>query len=206
MTYGWAGAERFCPNRDGAEPGDGVSRRCGITLPRACSAGLRGSCPLCRGFQGRGTGRIVLGCLRRRNAARSAGTRPPQTPCWPISQCRSDSSRHWVRTRQVVQTVIAAAASWRALSASALTGNHWSGSRVLSAQRSYLTTRGPQGLIGERDGRRRIRRPGSRPRSGCGRSARDPPARGCAKQPCARSLPRHRVRWNTWTPPKLSPC
>jgi hypothetical protein len=27
------------------------------------------------------------------------------------------------------------------LSASALTGNHWSGSRVLSAQRAYLVTR-----------------------------------------------------------------
>ena len=46
-----------------------------------------------------------------------------------------------MRTKQVTQTVIAAAASWRALSASALTGNHWSGSRVLSAQRAYLVTR-----------------------------------------------------------------
>jgi hypothetical protein len=93
------------------------------------------------GLQGRGTGRIVLGCFRRRNAARSAGTIPPQTPCWPISQDRSDSSRHWVRTKQVTQTVIAAAASWRALSAWALAGNHWSGSRLLSAQRAFLMTR-----------------------------------------------------------------
>jgi uncharacterized delta-60 repeat protein len=95
----------------------------------------------CRLLQGRGTGRIVLGCFRRRNAARSAGTIPPQTPCWPISQNRSDSSRHWVRTKQVTQTVIAAAASWRALPASALAGNHWSGSRLLSAQRAFLMTR-----------------------------------------------------------------
>jgi len=29
MTDGWAGAERFCPNRDGAERGVGVSRCCG---------------------------------------------------------------------------------------------------------------------------------------------------------------------------------
>jgi hypothetical protein len=107
----------------------------------ARSAGLPGSCSPCRGLQGRGTGRIVLGCFRRRNAARSAGTIPPQTPCWPISQDRSDSSRHWVRTKQVTQTVIAAAASWRALPASALAGNHWSGSRLLSAQRAFLMTR-----------------------------------------------------------------
>lgn len=59
---------------------------------------------------------------------------------------------------------------------------------------------GPQGLIGELDGQRRIRRPGSGPVQGVGRSARDPPARGCVKQPYARSLPSHPVRWGTWTP------
>jgi len=76
-----------------------------------------------------------------RRAARSAATRPPQTPCWPISQCRSDSARHSARTTQVVHTVIAAAASWRALPISTLTGNHWSGSRPLSVQRACLITR-----------------------------------------------------------------
>jgi hypothetical protein len=76
-----------------------------------------------------------------RHAARSAATRPPHIPCWPISQCRSDSARHSARTRQVVHTVIAAAASWRALPISTLTGNHWSGSRLLSVQRACLITR-----------------------------------------------------------------
>ena len=33
-----------------------------------------------------------------RKTMRSAGTIPPPTPCWPISQCRSDSVRHWPRT------------------------------------------------------------------------------------------------------------
>ena len=46
-----------------------------------------------------------------------------------------------MRTKHVTQTVIAAAASRRALSASALAGNHWSGSRLLSAQRAFLMTR-----------------------------------------------------------------
>src|SRR5258705_3175604 len=78
---------------------------------------------------------------RRRSRARSVATRPPQTPCWPMSQCRSDSSRHCARTGQLVQTAIAAAASWRALAGSLLTGYHWSGSRPLSAHRACLATR-----------------------------------------------------------------
>jgi putative Mn2+ efflux pump MntP len=76
--------------------------------------------------------------IRRRSSARSAATRPPQTPCWPMSQCRSDSARHSARTRQELQMAIAAAASWRALPASALTGNHSSGSRPASAHRPWL--------------------------------------------------------------------
>ncbi|HEV2256160.1 MAG TPA: hypothetical protein VGS06_23675 [Streptosporangiaceae bacterium] len=40
----------------------------------------------------------------------------------------------------MTQTEIAAAAWRRASSASALTGNHWSGSRLLSAQRAFLMT------------------------------------------------------------------
>jgi hypothetical protein len=51
---------------------------------------------------------------RRRNPARSAATRPPQIPCWPMSQCCRDSVRQWPRTGQVAQIAIAAAASWRA--------------------------------------------------------------------------------------------
>jgi hypothetical protein len=45
------------------------------------------------------------------------------------------------RIEQVAQTAIVAAASCRALPASALTGNHWSGSRLLSAHRACLMTR-----------------------------------------------------------------
>jgi hypothetical protein len=58
-----------------------------------------------------------------------------------MSQCRSDSTRHSPRTRQPVQTAIAAAASWRAVAGSTLTGNHWSGSRPLSAHLAYPVTR-----------------------------------------------------------------
>ena len=76
----------------------------------------------------------------RRTAARSAGTRPPQTPCWPILQCRIDNSRHARRTEQAAQTAIASAASRRAASASVLTGNHSSGSSEPSAQRAWLVT------------------------------------------------------------------
>ena len=65
-----------------------------------------------------------------RSVARSAETRPPQTLCWPTSQDRSDIARHWARAGQPWQMAIAAAASWRAGSASALAGNHWSGSRL----------------------------------------------------------------------------
>jgi hypothetical protein len=56
------------------------------------------------------------------------------------TQCRSDSSRHWARTGQLVQTAIAAAASWRAWAGSILTGYHWSGSKPLSAHRACLAT------------------------------------------------------------------
>jgi len=38
-----------------------------------------------------GIGHLVVGAAA---AARSAATRPPQIPCWPMSQCRSDSARH----------------------------------------------------------------------------------------------------------------
>jgi hypothetical protein len=44
------------------------------------------------------------------------------------------------RTRQLMQMVIAAAASRRAMAGSLLAGNRWSGSRPLSAHRLYLTT------------------------------------------------------------------
>jgi hypothetical protein len=54
---------------------------------------------------------VAVACSKRRNVMRSAATMPPHTPCWPISQCRSDSVRHWARTGHVVQTAIAAAAS-----------------------------------------------------------------------------------------------
>jgi hypothetical protein len=54
---------------------------------------------------------VAVGCNKRRKAMRSAATMPPHTPCWPISQCRSDSVRHWARTGHVAQTAIAAAAS-----------------------------------------------------------------------------------------------
>ena len=54
---------------------------------------------------------VAVACNKRRKALRSAATMPPHTPCWPISQCRSDSVRHWTRTGHVVQTAIAAAAS-----------------------------------------------------------------------------------------------
>jgi hypothetical protein len=50
----------------------------------------------------------------RRRLARSAATISPQTPCWPTSQCRSESARHWLRTGQSLQMAIAAAASCRA--------------------------------------------------------------------------------------------
>ena len=75
-----------------------------------------------------------------RSAARSAGTKPPQTPCWPMVQCRSASSRHAPRTGQAVQIATASAASRRAASASRLTGNHSSGSRPQSAHRAPLAT------------------------------------------------------------------
>ena len=52
-------------------------------------------------------------------------------PCWPMSQCRSDSSRHCARTGQLVQTAIAAAASWRAWAGSILTGYHWWGGKAV---------------------------------------------------------------------------
>jgi hypothetical protein len=81
------------------------------------------------------------GRARRRIRARSAATRPPQTPCWPMSQRRRDSVRQWPRTGQVVQIAIAAAASWLAWRGSALTGNHWSGSRSLSEHWACLITR-----------------------------------------------------------------
>ena len=77
---------------------------------------------------------------RRRSSARSAGMRPPQTPCWPISQCRSDSSRHWARTGQAMQVPIAVAASRRATSGVGLTGNQSSGSRTLLVHRASLRT------------------------------------------------------------------
>ena len=48
---------------------------------------------------------------RARSRARSAATRPPQTPCLPMPQCRRDNSRQWPRTRQPAHTAIAAAAS-----------------------------------------------------------------------------------------------
>ena len=68
-------------------------------------------------FAGKG-GDPVACCLaagtRRRSPALSAATRPPQTPCWPMSQRCSDSVRQWPRTGQAVQTAIAVAASWRA--------------------------------------------------------------------------------------------
>jgi hypothetical protein len=62
-------------------------------------------------------------------------------PCWPMSQYHSDSARHSPRTRQLLQTAMAAAASRRALSGVTLTGNHSSGSRLLSVHRAYLATR-----------------------------------------------------------------
>jgi len=52
------------------------------------------------------------------------GDQAAHTPCWPMSQCRSDSSGYWARTRQLVQAVIAAAASRRAWAGSTPTGNH----------------------------------------------------------------------------------
>jgi hypothetical protein len=42
---------------------------------------------------------------------------------------------------ELMQTAIAAAASWRALAGSTLTGNHWSRSRPLSAHLAHLVTR-----------------------------------------------------------------
>jgi hypothetical protein len=100
----------------------------------------------------------MLGCRLWRRCARSAATRPPQTPCRPISECRSDSSRQWVRTGQALQTVIAAEASWRALFASRLTVNHCSGSRPLPAQQASLITLATR--AGRRaDGHQRMRPP-----------------------------------------------
>ena len=57
------------------------------------------------------TGHAAEASLRRCNAARSAATRPPQTPCWPIVQCRSASSRHAPRTGQARQIARVAAAA-----------------------------------------------------------------------------------------------
>jgi hypothetical protein len=48
---------------------------------------------------------------------------------------------------------------------------------------------GPQGPIGDRDGRRRIRRPGSGPVRGVGGRPGIRQRRGCAKQPCAPPFP-----------------
>jgi len=47
-------------------------------------------------------------------AARSAVTSPPQTQCWPMSQCRSANTKQSPWTRQPVKIAIAGAASWRA--------------------------------------------------------------------------------------------
>src|SRR5262249_38959355 len=53
---------------------------------------------------------------------------------------RSDIARHWARTGQPWQMAIAAEASWRAGCASALAGNHWSGSRLTYRHRACRMT------------------------------------------------------------------
>jgi hypothetical protein len=60
--------------------------------------------------------------------------------CRPMYHWRSDSSRHCLRTGHAAQTASAAAASRRAKSILALTGYHWSGSRLLSAHRALRVT------------------------------------------------------------------
>jgi hypothetical protein len=78
--------------------------------------------------------------LSDRSSVRSAGTRPPQMPYWPILQCASENSRHSARTGHAAHTEIAAAASCRADCVPTLTGNHSSGSKVLSAHRACCKT------------------------------------------------------------------
>ena len=64
----------------------------------------------------------------------------PQTPRWPISQYRGESARHWACAGQPWQMAIAAEACRRARSASALAGNHWSGSRLTQRHRACRMT------------------------------------------------------------------
>jgi hypothetical protein len=83
-----------------------------------------------------------VSCATRvaRSRSRSAGTVPPQTPCWPTAQLRSASSRHCSRTWQAAHTAIASAASRRPTSADALTGYQSSGLSRLVEQAPSPTT------------------------------------------------------------------
>jgi len=139
----WLSVCRQVDDRHGCGPQDGERRRSRFTeRPRPSPGALAsGICPRYPAPDNRHPPPALWAAVRaRRSRARSAGASPPHTPCWPMSQCRSDSTRHSPRTRQLVQTAIAAAASSRALAGSTLTGNHWSGSRPLSAHLAYPIT------------------------------------------------------------------
>jgi len=114
----------------------------------------RGACGRRHGRDGKPTASVKYrkasarcASIWRRRLARSAATMPPQTPCWPTSQCRSESARHWLRTGQSLQMAIAAAASCRACCAPGLTGNHTSASRLLSEHRACRMTRAHAWLL-----------------------------------------------------------
>ena len=92
-----------------------------------------------------------VSCVTRaaRSRSRSAGTVPPQTPCWPTAQLRNANSRHSSRTGQPEHTAMAPAASRLAASAGALTGYQSSAHSPLveQAPRSTMSSHSAASLM-----------------------------------------------------------
>ena len=217
VTSGWRRRCQVSEQRAGHPPcshaGQGVARGAGRRGGPVPSPGVTG----CRGpsqMRSRMDRARPYSCgeasHRRRNAARSAATRPPQTPCWPIVQCRSASSRHAPRTGQAVQIAMAPAASRRAASASVLTGNHSSGTRSLR-RRAMLGRRRDCGSASGRSRSVRARgcqasqgMPGPArvpraPRPWSGRRQESAPVPACRPSPrSGRGTPRARAPLRWW--------